>query len=164
MLLVPLLACQSVCLAVSLAQVAPPRAHTLASLLAARARRYGLSKQPAARQHRARVELAIASFKLWCCTVIQLNRPKRVRCIGHGAWLSLYSLLMRFMGYVFKMLEVAEPSLHHFLNPYLVSSFVAFLHARGVRRETLGNTVAAATKVVIWLQVTSQLSVTDMAR
>lgn len=126
--------------------------------------RYGLTKQPAARQHMARVELSIASFKLWCCTLIQLNRPKRVRCIGHIAWQSLRSLLMRFMGYTFKMMEVPEPSLHHFLNPYLVSSFVAFLHARGVRRETLANAVVAATKVVTWLQATSQLSATDTAR
>lgn len=72
--------------------------------------------------------------------------------------------ILRFLGWCLRYGQVAQPRLRHMLNARLVVSFLAFVRARGIRRENLASYVGTIIRVVTWLQVTGHLGNTDTTR
>ena len=123
------------------------------------ATRYGLTTQagfpPAAL---AAVHAELQQLKDWCCSPIQLNRPKSLRLLAAPTWQGFQGELLRFLGYCRLHQGVQAPSLHHCLNGNLVMHFISFLRARQVQPQGLADFVGNASRVVLFLLHTHQLS------
>lgn len=63
----------------------------------------------------------------------------------------------RFMGYLYKVEELPQPCLGHYLNAPLLAGFLGFEMARGVQGKELGVHVAIAKRVVEFLVGSGQL-------
>jgi hypothetical protein len=63
-----------------------------------------------------------------------------------------------FLGFLFKVEEVAEPGLGHYLNAPLMAKFLSFEMAREVQPKELGTHVTTAKRVVEFLRATGQLT------
>jgi len=126
--------------------------------------RYGLTSSETGRAQIQQIRVILDQFELWCTSIIQLNRPQHLAMLRSNTMEGIRAEVMRYLGWCHKYGQVPHPRLRHMLNPHLLLGFLAFVRARGVIRANLASYVATTIRVVTWLQVTSQLSPTDIAR
>lgn len=124
---------------------------------------YGLTTQPNAQGQVLRTAQAwLQQLQSWSTTPIRLDRPSYMQLQGSKTWEGTQGEVLRFLGFIHKFMGVQQPTLHHYLNGFLVAEYVSFLKTRGVQPQTLADAVVVAQRVVTFLAFTNKLHNADL--
>jgi hypothetical protein len=124
---------------------------------------YGLTTQPIAQgpvlNH---VRAALEGLRQWSRDFVRMDRPMDVDWLAFNSWKGNQGEMLRFLGFICKHKGVQQPTLHHYLNGFLLADFISFLKAREVDPNQLADHVHQAERVVVYLASTNQLSQADL--
>jgi hypothetical protein len=127
------------------------------------ARQYGLTTQESARGevlNRAMAELQ--QLQAWSCTPLRIDRPREVSMLAATSWAGNQGEILRFLGFIHKHKGVQHPTLHHYLNGFLLADFISFLQARDIQPQQLADAVHQAERVVAYLAYTNKLNPAEL--
>lgn len=104
----------------------------------------------------------LQQLQQWSTTPIRLSRPRDTQMLAASSWAGVQGEVLRFLGFVHLHKGVEQPTLHHYLNGFLLVDFISFLQARGVLPQQQADAVHQAERAVTFLAHTNRLTPADM--
>jgi hypothetical protein len=124
---------------------------------------YGLSTLQSAKGEVLNTAMGwLQQLQQWSTSPIRLSRPRETQMLAASSWAGVQGEVLRFLGFAHLHRGVEQPTLHHYLNGFLLVDFISFLQARGVQPQNLADAVHQAERAVTFLAHTNRLSLADM--
>lgn len=124
---------------------------------------YGLTTQDSAKGGVLTTAMGwVKQLHEWSTEPVRLSRPQGTQKLAASSWDGIQGEVLRFLGFAHQFRGVQQPTLHHYLNGFLLVDFISLLQARGVQPQQQADAVHQAERAVTFLARTNRLSVADM--
>lgn len=123
--------------------------------------RYGLTSIKDKRERAAclsTISLDMDSLQAWSQATFQPGRPKDMRQMGTTSWQTHKQRVHEYLGYLYHYQGIKRPTMRDYLHQQHFSGFMSFIKERGLDKAGHIKAVAAAVRVVAWLNCQPQSS------